>query len=391
MNDRNVNNNTTIIQKYSLELENKLNKEIQIANLAKEKSEDPSSKIEIPIAKDLADRVENLIGVHGVATRIRELNERYSREELALHIGKDIANGNIGNFKNINDKVNAAIRVSMAILTEGVVAAPIEGIAEIKVDTNDDGSEYIRIFYSGPIRSAGGTAQALSVLVGDYVRRILNISKFKPNDEIINRYIEEIQLYKKNSSLQYSPSDEEVKLVAQNCPVCIDGDATEDFEVESYRNIKHLKSNFVRGGMVLVITEGLILKAPKVKKHVNNLELDGWDFLDELIDIQFIGNKKDENMVLDIKPKTKYLNDLIGGRPLFSNPSCPGGFRLRYGRSRNTSFATAGLNPSTMVILDEFITNGTQLKVERPGKAAAISSVDSIEGPTVRLKSGDCI
>ena len=44
-----------------------------------------------------------------------------------------------------------------------------------------------------------------------------------------------------------------------------------------------------------------------------------------------------------------------------------------------------------MVLLDDFITNGTQLKVERPGKAAAMSAVDSIEGPTVRLSSEDLV
>ena len=50
----------------------------------------------------------------------------------------------------------------MAVLTEGVVAAPTEGIAKIGIGKNDDGSEYLKIFYAGPIRSAGGTAQALS-------------------------------------------------------------------------------------------------------------------------------------------------------------------------------------------------------------------------------------
>ena len=58
----------------------------------------------------------------------------------------------------------------MALLTEGVVAAPTEGIAKIDVGKNDDGSQYLAIFCAGPIRSAGGTAQAMSVLVGDYVR-----------------------------------------------------------------------------------------------------------------------------------------------------------------------------------------------------------------------------
>ncbi len=59
--------------------------------------------------------------------------------------------------------VDHAIRCSMALLTEGVVAAPTEGIGKVTFGRNDDGSEYLRIYYAGPIRSAGGTAQALSV------------------------------------------------------------------------------------------------------------------------------------------------------------------------------------------------------------------------------------
>ena len=42
-----------------------------------------------------------------------------------------------------------------------------------------------------------------------------------------------------------------------------------------------------------------------------------------------------------------------------------------------------------MTIMDDFIATGTQLKVERPGKAAAIVPVDSIDGPTVKLFNGD--
>ena len=44
-----------------------------------------------------------------------------------------------------------------------------------------------------------------------------------------------------------------------------------------------------------------------------------------------------------------------------------------------------------MVVLGEFLAPGTQLKMERPGKAAGISSVDSIEGPTVKLYNGTVV
>lgn len=379
------------MHEYFDELESRLKEAIKVANKARARGGDPKPVVEIPLAKDLADRVENLIGVEGVAAKIRELETKMSREEAALEIGKQVAEGEVGSFTTKKDAVEAAIRVSMATLTEGVVAAPIEGIDKVELGKNDDGSQYIRIFYSGPIRSAGGTAQALSVLVGDYVRRGIGISPYKARDEEVERYVEEILLYKKVASLQYTPSEDEIRLIVRNCPVCIDGDPTEEAEVEGHRDLERIGTNRVRGGMCLVLAEGLALKAPKVKKHVNKLNMDGWDWLETLIGGAKSGGDEEDEQKNKIKPKDKYIRDLIAGRPVFSHPSRPGGFRLRYGRSRNTSFASAGINPASMVLLDDFITNGTQLKVERPGKAAAMSAVDSIEGPTVRLYSGDLV
>jgi len=221
------------MQKYFDRLEERLIKEMEIANAARAKGEDPHPNVEIPLAKDLADRVENLIGVKGVAKRLREIEEEgRNREESALQIGKEIAEGKVGGFTDKQKAVDAAIRVSMAVLTEGVVAAPIEGIAEIKIDKNGDGTDYLRIYYSGPIRSAGGTAQALSVLVGDYVRRSIGLDRFKPRKELVERYAEEIRIYKRTASLQYSPTDDEIRLIVENCPVCVDGDATEEAELK---------------------------------------------------------------------------------------------------------------------------------------------------------------
>jgi len=101
--------------------------------------------------------------------------------------------------------------------------------------------------------------------------------------------------------------------------------------------------------------------------------------------------KESESGESIVKPKDKYLSDIVAGRPVFCHPSRRGGFRLRYGRARNSGFATVGINPATMVITDGFIAVGTQLKVERPGKAGSVVPVTSIEGPTVRLKNGDVV
>ncbi|MCZ7372087.1 MAG: hypothetical protein O8C60_00245, partial [Candidatus Methanoperedens sp.] len=56
---------------YFNNLESELNRAINLANRARANGADPSPSIEIPIAKDLADRVEKLIGVEGVAKRLR--------------------------------------------------------------------------------------------------------------------------------------------------------------------------------------------------------------------------------------------------------------------------------------------------------------------------------
>jgi DNA polymerase II large subunit len=369
-------------EEYFETLETGLDQALGIAREARSKGLDPSLEVEIPLAIDLAERVEKLVGIEGVAQRIRELEAQgLSREEAALAIGADFADGRLGKFSSKIEAVDKAIRTSVALLTEGVVAAPIEGIARVGLGKNDDGTDYLKIYYAGPIRSAGGTAQALSVLVADYVRRRVGLAPYQPRPEEVERYVEEIGLYKRIANLQYTPSDEEIRTIVRNCPICIDGEPTEEEEVSGFRDLPRVETNRVRGGIALVSAEGIALKRPKLKKHVSRLAIGGWDWLDTLA-----SSKKDAG-----SSKEKFLQDLIAGRPVFSHPSRPGGFRLRYGRSRNTGLAAAGINPATMILLEEFLAAGTQIKVEQPGKAAAVSPVSTIEGPTVRLINGDVV
>ncbi|MGA2917819.1 DNA-directed DNA polymerase II large subunit [Methanoregula sp.] len=376
-----------MMEAYEKSLMDELHRAIAIAKEARSRGLDPTMDVEIPIASDLADRVEALLNIKGVAARIRELEQQMSREEVALRIGDDFVARKFGE-KNNDEVLDHAIRVAMALLTEGVVAAPTEGIAKIGLGRNDDGTSYLMIFYAGPIRSAGGTAQALSVLVGDYVRQKLGISRYIPRQEEVERYIEEIRQYNSIMNLQYLPSEAEIRLIIENCPVCIDGEATEQEEVSGHRNLERVETNTVRGGMALVIGEGIAGKARKLKSRVEKMKMEGWDWLDKLIAGAKAG---DDDKSVGIKPLDKYLRDLIGGRPVFAYPMRKGGFRLRYGRSRNTGFAAAGMHPSTLYVLGEFLATGTQMKTERPGKACGVVPVDTIEGPTVRLYNGDVL
>ncbi|MEA2074977.1 MAG: DNA polymerase II large subunit [Euryarchaeota archaeon] len=363
---------------YHKTLTETLAKELKIATEARKKGLDPALTPEINITKDLAERVEALIGIKGLSTRIHELErEGLGREEIALRIGTDFADGRFGTYKRI-EIIEHAVRTGVAILTEGVVAAPIEGIARVESDRNDDGSEYIKIFYSGPIRSAGGTAQALSVLAADYIRRRVGFAAYHPREDEIGRYVLEVSVYERISGLQYTPTDEEIREIVRSCPICIDGDPTEEIEVGGYKDLERVATDKVRGGMVLVLTEGVAMKAPKIKRHVDRLGLEGWDWITKLV------KSKGE------KRKKSFLADLIAGRPVFGRPSAKGSFRLRYGRARNTGLETVGLNPTTMSLLG-FTAAGTQIKPELPGKAGCVVPVDSIEGPTVKLNDGSLV
>jgi DNA polymerase II large subunit len=397
-------------ERYFERIESGLDETIAVAEEAREKGGDPTPEIEIPVAKDMADRVENILGIEGVAERVRELEGEMSREEAALELAADFAEGRVGDYETQAGTIEGAVRTAVALLTEGVVAAPIEGIDRVELADNPDGTQFVRVFYAGPIRSAGGTAQALSVLVADYTRALLGIAEYQPREEEVERYAEEVDLYDSETGLQYSPTDDETKFIARNSPVMLDGEATGQEEVSGFRDLERVGTNNPRGGMCLVLAEGIAQKAPKIERYTTELDEVDWPWLDDLI-AGSVGDAPDETDADDesteegqpdadaetaapagpLRPDSsaKFLRDLIAGRPVFGHPSEAGGFRLRYGRARNHGFATAGVHPATMHLVDDFLATGTQLKTERPGKAAGVVPVDSIEGPTVRLANGD--
>ncbi|WP_436925379.1 LAGLIDADG family homing endonuclease [Halosimplex amylolyticum] len=402
-------------ERYFERLESGLDDAFEVAEAARERGGDPTDSVEIPVARDMADRVENILGIDGVAERVRELEGEMSREEAALELVSDFVDGEVGDYDTRAGKVEGAVRTAVALLTEGVVAAPIEGIDRVEILENDDGTEFVNVYYAGPIRSAGGTAQALSVLVADYARAMLGIDQYKARDDEIGRYAEEIDLYDKETGLQYTPKEKESKFIAEHMPIMLDGEATGDEEVSGYRDLERIDSNSARGGMCLVMAEGIALKAPKIQRYTRNLDEVDWPWLQDLID-GTIGKEEGDDAEADgeeedaeaddaeaddgdeseeaagpprLDPSKKFLRDLIAGRPVFSHPSEAGGFRLRYGRARNHGNATAGVHPATMHLVDDFLATGTQIKTERPGKAAGVVPVDSIEGPTVRLANGE--
>lgn len=366
---------------YFSTLETQLKELYTIAEKARKQWKDPAPKVEIPLAEDMADRVESLVGPHGIADFIRDLdNQGFSREEISLKAIDQI----IGSDFQGERTAEQCIRTSLAILTEGVVAAPLEGIAKVRIKSNFDGTRYLAIYFAGPIRSAGGTAAALVVLLGDYIRQKLQLDTFKITDDEIERYIEEVELYNRITRLQYFPTPDETRKSLKEIPVEITGEPTEQQEVSGHRNMERIETNRVRGGAILALAESVIQKSKKVYKYAQKFGVSGWEWLNELHTVV----AQNEGV---ITKNDKYLKDVIAGRPVFSYPMRRGGFRIRLGRSRNTGLGAWGVHPATMSVCNGFIATGTQLKTERPGKAAAAAPVDSIEGPVVKLKNGDVL
>jgi DNA polymerase II large subunit len=415
----------------------------QIAEQARKVGHDPKNFVEIPQAHDLADRTQKLLNFldgRNTAQQIRDLSKSLdgNRELVAIEIANIVSaesylysqinpcvdcNGKgfklMGEWKKddcvtcsgkgysltfeglLNKKTDEILKefdeidkfddesrlamsiyhgvcAGLAVLTEGILVAPLEGVVSSRIVINEDSTKAICVNYAGPIRSAGGTGQALSVLIADILRRRFKLSKSKLTYGEIERYKEEVSFY--GRGLQYRPSNHQIEILTKNCPVYIDGEGVGN-EVTGQRDLPRVPTNKSREGAILVICEGLVLKAPKILKYTNALGLEGWDWLTE-----FVQDSNDD--LEEIKPNEKFVADILAGRPIFGLPMATGSFRLRYGRSRLGGLATTSIHPATMKALDGFAIIGTQLKYERPGKATVVTPCTDIDGPYIQFKDG---
>jgi DNA polymerase II large subunit len=365
-----------------------------VASAARAKGFDPQTFVEIKPAPDLASRVEGIIGIEGLAKLIHEKAPGKTRQELAFIMAKEICTSKVFEMEKAK-RLTLAVRVGLSILTEGILVAPTEGIQGVKINKNQDGSDYVSVLYAGPIRGAGGTGAALSVALADYGRKLLEIGQYKATQSEVERYLEEMMIYHSRiARLQYLPPEKDLRHILENCPVCVDGVPTEMMEIAIHRNIKRLNglgkeefiTNKIRGGIGLVICEGIAQKAKSVLKYAKGAGLD-WDWLNGVIKV----SKPVDKDRSDLSAASVFLQELVAGRPILAYPEHAGSFRLRYGRSRLTGIAAKGFNPASMILLEEFIATGTQVKIEKPGKGCIAVPVDSIEGPFIKLKSGQAL
>lgn len=346
---------------------------------------DSSGMVEPKIAFDLADRVSKMHDID-VTENLRELLKNSTKELTALKLAEEIAQGKYsGEETTLEEKLDLAVRVGLAIVTEGVTIAPLQGISEVKIKKNADGSEYLSVSFAGPIRSAGGTEAASTMLIADHVRKIAGLEKYKANsfDDETGRFVEELRLYEREvGNFQFHVPDEDVIMTISNLPVELNGIDTDLVEIVSHRNMERINTNRVRGGALRVLNDGLIGRSRKLLKLIELYKLDDWEWLKDL---------KGAIQTGDEDAAAHRMREVITGRSVLSMPKKLGGFRLRYGRACNTGFASIGIHPVVAEILDHVIAVGTQIKLDVPGKASTVAFVDSIDTPIVRLTNGNVV
>ncbi|MHA1746155.1 MAG: DNA polymerase II large subunit [Promethearchaeota archaeon] len=420
------------MKKYFAEIETDVLAIYELANEARRIGIDPSTEVECPPARDMAGRVEKLVGPIGIADELRKLKEGGAdQDELCFQAIDWVLEGKFEKLSK-NEAVDLAIRVALAIKTEGVVSAPLEGIGKVVIRENKlGGKPYLALYFAGPIRAAGGTVQAFAVLTAEYVRQKMNIAPWIATEEEVGRMVEEVKLYDRILNLQYPSTKSELSFAVRHLTIELNGEPTESREVSAHRDLPRVDTNFVRGGPCLVLNDGVLLKAKKILRIIDKRKIEGWDWLRKLKKLAqtddevasdenskdkeldyggdtYKGKKGDirenddpkiiENTPVSIRrqkldelnpPLDKYIADIIAGRPVFAYPSRIGGHRIRYGRSRNTGLAACGTHPSQMMILGKFLAIGTQIRIERPGKSSSTMPVTSIEPPIVLMDNGD--
>jgi DNA polymerase II large subunit len=370
-------------ENYQKTILKKVQSSLQIASQARKAGIDVADIVEPKIAYDLADRVAKMHDLD-IADRLRLLLSQTTKEKAALKIAEEIAAGEYGTG-DVQTRLDSAVRVSLAVVTEGVTVAPLQGISDVRLKRNADGSQYLSISFAGPIRSAGGTEAALTMLIADHARKVAGLAKYVANsfDDETARFVEELRIYEREvGSFQFKVLDEDVVKCISSLPVELDGVDTDPVEVVGHKGMKRISTDRVRGGALRVMNDGLIGRSRKLLKLVETLKLEGWDWLRDLKGAVQAASTDDDDAV------HHRMSEVITGRPVLSMAKKLGGFRLRYGRCCNTGFATVGIHPAVPALLNYAIVAGTQFKMDTPGKASTLAFVDTIEPPLVRLKDG---
>ncbi|MEM4316102.1 MAG: DNA polymerase II large subunit, partial [Nitrososphaerota archaeon] len=202
-------------------------------------------------------------------------------------------------------------------------------------------------------------------------------------EEEVHRFVEELRTYvRRVMRFQYNVPDRLVAYAYRMTPVEITGVATDRILAPSYRNLPRIETNYLRGGALRVVNDGIVGRAKKVLKLVQSMGISGWSWVEDIV--------KESSSIRKESGTESKLSEVIGGRPVFSLSERFGGFRIRYGRSPATGMSSLGVHPMTLKVLDDYLVAGTQLKTDYPGKGGIVVPVE-VEPPVVKTYDGEVV
>ena len=140
------------VESYFRAVEAEVDRAYEAAGRARKVGLDPSLEPEVPKAHDMATRVEKLLGhlhLEGISTEIRTLCETLPREDVAVEMARRIAK-DPRRGATLEARLDAGLRVGLAILTEGILVAPLEGLAEVHLRSDRSGEGYVELTGYGP-------------------------------------------------------------------------------------------------------------------------------------------------------------------------------------------------------------------------------------------------
>mgnify|MGYP001593013109 CR=1 FL=1 len=122
-------------QDYFKLIERETKKVYAVAEEARKKNLDPVAKVEIPLAKSLAEKVVGLISAlypqmegSGIVPRILELEKEHGKLDtfVAFKIAEEVAKQKFCKFASLLEAIEAGVRIGFAYITLGVVSSPVE-------------------------------------------------------------------------------------------------------------------------------------------------------------------------------------------------------------------------------------------------------------------------
>ena len=342
----------------------------------KKNGRDPSSQIEASFEDRLPEKVAKLLKEQGLSAIIRSCLPNEDRISLVLSLLQKLEG--VYSQLSVSQRCDRIIRVILAVLTEGVLVAPLDGLSQISVDPTDN---FLKIEVSGPIRGAGGSICALIYLIGEFLRKRYDLSPYVPTTAQVERGVSEMLAYVRKHPTQIRPSREELQFFLKNCPIMVDGTESEREEVPLHRYLPRIPKPRIRGGVALVVIEGFIVRGPKMLPYAKELGVNT-KWLEQLIDIGKSyrkisgsrGGSKDSKYSLTI------------GRPLLSTTEGSHGLSLRVGTTPTVGLSGCNVSPLLIDLL-RFINIGSQLIISSPGKASTVTGTcEDLRPPLVRYK-----